>query len=343
MKLIWLHSVRFYIKLGLFFYFKKIKVVNAKHIPNDKPVMFLSNHQNALLDALLIATKCGCLSYFLTRASVFKNPLVSKLLNSLNMLPVYRIRDGWNTITNNNSIFDSCTVLLHQNESVVIFPEGSHNLNRTVRPLSKGFTRIVFDTLEKYPDTDLQLIPVGLNFSNAEMFADSTSIYFGKPIAAKSFVSDNRNEDVRNIKKDIQSEISKLTTHIPTKDYEEILQKLKALNVDFLNPKAVNKCISNNFESCEKKPNSKINWLRVLLKRLLILNVLPPYLIWKFIAQPKIKEQEFTSTFRFAITITLVPIYLLFLVLFISVLFSLKIALFYVLSILLLSLIAVKL
>ncbi|MBN4047076.1 1-acyl-sn-glycerol-3-phosphate acyltransferase [bacterium AH-315-P13] len=327
----------------MFFYFKEIRVVGAKHIPKDKPVLFLSNHQNALLDALLIATKCGRFSYFLTRASVFKKFFVSKLLKSLNMLPVYRVRDGWNTITNNNVIFDSCTEILHQKKAVVIFPEGSHNLNRTVRPLSKGFTRIVFDTLEKYPKTDLQLIPVGLNYINAKNFADSTSIYFGKPIEAKSFVLGNRNEDVLNLKKNIQLEISKLTTHIPTENYEETIEKLDALNINYLNPKAVNKCIANNFEDCKQKPKTNLNWLRFLLKGLLILNILPPYLIWKFIAQPKIKEIEFTATFRFAIAITLVPLYLLIICLVLASMFTLTIGLSYFILVITLSLLAVKL
>ncbi len=343
MKKIWLHSVRAYIKFGFFFYFKEIRVVGAKHIPKDKPVLFLSNHQNALLDALLIATMSGRFSYFLTRASVFKKSLISKLLKSLNMLPVYRVRDGWSNITNNNSIFSSCTNLLHQNEVVVIFPEGSHNLNRTVRPLSKGFTRIVFDTLEKYPEIDLQLIPVGLNFKNAKGFVDSASIYFGKPIEAKSFVSNNRNEDVVNLKKVIHSEISKLTTHIPTESYEETIQELNALNIDYLNPNEVNKCIANNLEDCKQKPKSKINWLRSLLKGLLILNILPPYLIWKFVAQPKIKELEFTSTFRFAIAITLVPIYLLIMCFVLASFFTTTIGLGYLLAVIILCLLAVKL
>jgi len=343
LKQLWLYSVRAYIKLGLFFYFKEIKVDDVKHLPKDKPVLFLSNHHNALIDALLIAIKCGRFSYFLTRASVFKNPIVSKLLKSLNMLPVYRIRDGWNTISNNNLIFESCTDLLHQNEAVFIFPEGNHNLNRTVRPLSKGFTRIVFDTLEKYPEMDLHLIPIGLNFVNAEGFPDSVSIYFGKPIAAKPFVSDNRNESVLNLKQKIHFEISKLATHIPVEDYQETLQKLDALKVDYLNPKAVNKCIANNFESCEQKPKSKFNWLRSFLKGLLILNILPPYLIWKFVAQPKIKEIEFIATFRFAIAITLVPIYLLIICLVLASVFTSIFGLSYFILVITLSLLAVKL
>ena len=101
LELIWLYTIRVYLRVGLFFYFKSIKVVNQTNVPKDKPVMFVANHQNALLDALLIATKCGRFSYFLTRAAAFKKPWVSKLLHSLRMLPVYRIRDGWNTITNN--------------------------------------------------------------------------------------------------------------------------------------------------------------------------------------------------------------------------------------------------
>jgi len=259
------------------------------------------------------------------------------------MLPVYRVRDGWNTITNNNAIFETCSELLNQKEAVVIFPEGSHNLARRVRPLSKGFTRIVFDTLEKFPDTDLQIIPVGLNFMNATHFADSAALYFGNPIQAKSFITENRNDSVIALKKRIYSEISKLTTHIPTDDYDNMLRKLNALHVNYLEPKQVNACIEENFNTCEQQSKSKINWLRQLLKVFLIVNILPPYIIWKFMVQSKIKELEFTATFRFVVAITLVPLYLLIIAFVLSILLSLKLAILYVLIVLLLSLITVKL
>ena len=279
MQKLWLHCVRLYISIGLFFYFKKIQVVDLDKIPKNKPILFLCNHQNALLDALLIATKYRRFSYFLTRAGVFHKPFISKLLHSLQMLPVYRVRDGWNNINNNNSIFKKCIELLNNGKSVIIFPEGGHNLIRSVRPLSKGFTRIVFDTLEKYPNTDLQLVPMGLNFNNAIKFPDSVSMYFGEAISAKEFVSDNRNEDIKRLKSKVQSEISKLTTHIPLSNYDRDLEVLENLNADFLNPKAVNACIANNFEGCKSKPKSNLQWLRSLLKVLFIINILLPYLV----------------------------------------------------------------
>ncbi len=327
----------------MFFYFRTIKIHGHKNIPKNKPVLLLSNHQNALLDALLIATKSGRFSYFLTRSAVFKKPLIRKILSSLQMLPIYRIRDGWSKLSNNNAIFDTCSELLNKEEAIVIFPEGSHNLKRSVRPLSKGFTRIVFDTLKKYPKTDLQLIPVGLNFEKAEKCPDSASIFFGEPIPAYAFISENRNDDVVKLKTKIQSEISNLTTHIPSGNYNETLGALNDLQVDFLNPKAVNKCIASGFRDCNPTRKLKIKGIKSFFKGLLILNILFPYLIWKLFVLPKIDEIEFTSTFRFAIAITLVPFYLLSIVFIIATLFSFKIAMLYLISILIISLLAVKL
>jgi len=342
LKKLWLHSVRGYLRLGMFFYFKRIHVYNVENIPKDKPVLLLANHQNALLDALLIATKCRRFSYFLTRAAVFKKPFVSRILKSLQMLPVYRVRDGWSNITNNNTIFESCSEILNNKEAIVIFPEGSHNLARRVRPLSKGFTRIVFDTLEKYPDLDLQLVPIGLNFVNAKECPDSAAMYFGKSFAAKDFIKDNKNEGVVKLKEAVHNKIKSLTTHIPQENYVEDLQKLSNLNVDFLIPQEVNTCLESDFNSCISKSRSKTQFLGKFFQLLLKLNLILPYLIWKFVAQPKITEIEFTSTFRFALAITLVPFYLLVITLVLSSIFSFFVGPIYLMISLTITLLAIK-
>ncbi|MCB0463418.1 MAG: 1-acyl-sn-glycerol-3-phosphate acyltransferase [Flavobacteriaceae bacterium] len=327
----------------MFFYFKKVDVIGVENIPKNKAVLLLGNHQNALLDALLIAIKCGRFSYFLTRAAVFKNPFVSKLLKSLQMLPVYRIRDGWSNLTNNNAIFETCTKVLHDKEAVVIFPEGSHNLARRVRPLSKGFTRIVFDTLDTYPDLDIQMVPVGLNFLDATGFPDSAAMYFGEAISAQDYISENRNDAVVHLKERIKSELSELTTNIPEGNYDDILQKLDALNVDYLKPKDVNHCIQSNFKNCVAKHNSRSNPIQFFFKLLLIINIFVPYLIWKYLVKPKVEEPEFIATFRFAVALTLVPLYLIFSMLIITWLSSLTFGLIYLISVLLIALLAVKL
>jgi len=305
--------------------------------------LFLSNHQNALLDALLIATKNGRFSYFLTRASVFKNPVIRKILKSLLMLPVYRIRDGWANLSRNNAIFNKSAKLLKDGNAIVIFPEGSHNIRRTVRPLSKGFTRIIFETFESCSDLNLQLVPVGLNFVQAEKFGDSASIYFGSPISITSEETKDVNAATDNLRQIIFDKLCQLTTHIDPDHYDTTLEKLEELQVDFLDPESINRCLASNFKQCKASPSKDFSILKRFFKFWLILALMVPYLIWKFVFLPKIKEIEFTSTFRFAIAISLAPIYVLILFIVLLFLVSLKWALLYFFGVLVLALLAIKL
>ena len=329
--------------MGLFFYYKKIIVINAENIPKKGAVLFLANHQNALLDALLIATKNGRFSYFLTRASVFKSAIFGKILKSLLMLPVYRIRDGWQNLSKNNAIFDQSAQLLSEDKAIVIFPEGSHNIKRTVRPLSKGFTRIVFETFEQYPKTKLQLVPVGLNFIQAEKFGDSVSLYFGKPIRVSSNVIINKAKSTVDLRFKVFNTLCDLTTHIAPSDYDAALKKLEDLQVDFLKPETVNVCLKSHFKSCEQNSSRDLSILKKSFKLVLILLLILPYSIWKWVIQPKVKEIEFMSTFRFAVAISLVPIYILAMVFTLLFFFSIKLALGYVLAVLAFTLLAIKL
>ncbi|MEJ6792397.1 MAG: 1-acyl-sn-glycerol-3-phosphate acyltransferase [Lacinutrix sp.] len=343
MKSLLLFCVRTYINIGLFFYFKKIEVKKLGLIPKDKPVLFLGNHQNALIDPLIMAVSSGRTAYFLTRAQVFKKPLVSKVLKTLKLIPVYRVRDGWQNITQNNEIFSQCVSILNTNQAVTIFPEGSHNLKRTVRPLSKGFTRIVLGVLEENKASKLQLIPVGLNYNDAEAFSDEALVVFGKPIEASKYILEDKNLAIKNLKHDVHQALTKLTTHIDQELYNSTLSKLEDLNVNFLEPEKVNSCIKSNFKVCSTKALNSNNYIKSFFKFLLKVFCVLPYFIWKKVAQPKIKEIEFTATFRFALSITLVPLWIVFVAIILTLLFSVSVAFYFIISTLIIALLAVKL
>jgi len=343
LKQLWLLSIRAYLRLALFFYYKKIKIVNPDNVPKTGAVLFLGNHHNALMDPLLIATKCGRFSYFLTRASVFKNKIIAELLKSLLMLPVYRIRDGWSSISKNKNIFNKSAKLLAHEKALSLFPEASHNLNRTVRPLSKGFTRIVHKALEQNPELNLNLVPIGFNYENAVNYGDSVSMYFGEPILVTADEAINKSKSKVDLSHKVFTRLCQLTTHIEPKNYDHTIQKLEGLKVDFLNPIAVNHCIESNFSNCKQTNKLDFSILKKFFKFLLILLLIVPYLIWKFVVQTKIKEAEFIATFRFVIAITIVPIYLLVLTTVLFVFASIKLALIYFLSVIILTLLSIKL
>ena len=95
MKKIWYISMRAYIAIGFYFYYNKILIRGKKNITKNKAIVFISNHPNALIDPLLVATNSSRIIYYLTQAAVFTNSTcVRTILSASNMLPVYRVRDG---------------------------------------------------------------------------------------------------------------------------------------------------------------------------------------------------------------------------------------------------------
>ena len=331
MKHLWYKTVRGIVKVGLFFTHKKIKVYGKENIPNKGAIIFIGNHQNALIDAILIPTTTNRNIHFLTRASVFKSKIVSNILKSLNLIPVYRVRDGLRTIEKNLKVFEQCFDILKNEKAIQIFAEGEHHLKRRVIPLKKGFARIILGTLQKYPDLNIKIIPVGINYDSHLNYPFSVSIYYGKPIEANAFFNiQNPDLTFKDIIKEVHSSLITLTTHIENiEKYDEQIAKLNALNIDYLNPYETNKILENidSYSQIEVPIKKKINWLTPI-HLLTKLNSIFPLLIWKHL-KSKITDLVFTNTFRFALILTLFPIFYLIQTLIVGFIFNSTIAFYY--------------
>ena len=336
--------MRVYIKIGLFFLHKKIAVFGEENIPKKGAILFIGNHQNALIDAILIPTTTNRNIYFLARASAFKNKLISKLLGLLHMIPVYRIRDGINTIKKNKEIFEQCFEILKDKEAIEIFAEGEHHLQRRILPFKKGFARIISGTLQKYPNLEIQIIPVGFNYDSHLNFPSSVSVYYGAPILANDFINPD-NSDLRfsNLINEVSLALKKLTLHVEdTANYDNIIQKLEHLGVNYLNPFEANELVKNIEESIIKptSKNKTINWFTPI-HWIAKLNSLVPLLIWKYL-KSTIKDIVFTNTFRFTLITTLFPLFYLIQTTIVYYFFNLNYALIYLMGCIIIGIISTK-
>ena len=196
-------------------YFKKFKYQGKEKIPKNAGIIYAVNHQNAFLDAIVIATQTDAPLNFLARADIFKKKIANKILRNFYMLPVYRQRDGVNTIEKNKITFDDCHEILNQKGNLVIFPEGNHNYKKTLRPLKKGLARIALGTLSKFgKETPLYIIPLGIDYESHFKMNSDILLNVGEPIN----VSDHYSKFIENS----VDAINKLTLKI-AEDLESLI------------------------------------------------------------------------------------------------------------------------
>ena len=234
-------------KWGLIFYYRKIRSIGREKIPKQTPVMFIPNHQNSFMDALLVVSTNWKYTFFLTRAQAFSTAFMRWFLENLNMLPVYRVRDGISSVTKNNAIFERCIRMLKKNYAVLVFAEANHNLNRRVRPLSKGFTRIAFDAEQKNNwDLNLQIIPVGVNYTRHRESRNDVTVVYGDPIPMKQyqelFEQDER-KAANVLKNDVAKVMKQCTMHVQNAQHyflhQVLLDDLADNRSHLVNPKKV--------------------------------------------------------------------------------------------------------
>lgn len=165
--------------------------------------MFGSNHENAFLDALVMTTCNTRFDHFLVRADVFNNPAASFLLRSLNMMPIYRIRDGVSSVKDNDKAFEACYQVLAKGQSIILFPEANHDMRRIERVIKKGVGRIAFGALN-YPGVpdEICIMPMGLNYSNHTAFRSAMHVVYGDPIFIK------RQEPTKEVIEDLRKRLN---------------------------------------------------------------------------------------------------------------------------------------
>lgn len=178
--------LRFFVSIYFRIFYRRLYVTGLENIPAQGPLIFAPNHQNALMDALAIVCTVKRQPVFLARSDIFKKPLQAAALRFLRILPVFRMRDGYGTLKENDEVFDRVTEVLRNGGAIGIMPEGNHGDKKMLRPLKKGILRIAFQAEESSDfSLDLQIVPVGLEFDNYTSFRSSLFVNFGKPFDFK--------------------------------------------------------------------------------------------------------------------------------------------------------------
>ena len=196
--------MRSMMQFGFYFYFKKITVYGKDKIPKDGGVILSPNHQNGVIDPFIVGGNYGSVITSLTRADVFGGSL-HWLFTAMNMIPVYRIRDGYSSLKNNDMIFEKCYKLLEKGYPIQIFSEGRQHENYFLMPISKGSSRLALSAQKKHPNQKIYILPIGINYSNRRNPLSFIHLVYGDPILISDYIDDRISEvkQINNIRHEL--------------------------------------------------------------------------------------------------------------------------------------------
>ena len=221
--------LRYYVDIVMRLSYRKIQYVGREFIPKDGAVILAPNHTNALMDAMVVLGMDHRPKVFVARADIFRNPKIAKILKWCKIMPIMRIRDGFEEVKKNNETIERAVDVLRDRVPFCIFPEGTHQAKYSSLPLAKGIFRIAFQAQELMPDMPLYIVPVGIRYGSFFRFRSTVRVQIGEPINVGRFINENKElatAEQMTVMRDLLTErIHNSIFHIPNdEDYDAIYE-----------------------------------------------------------------------------------------------------------------------
>jgi 1-acyl-sn-glycerol-3-phosphate acyltransferase len=159
--------------IALHWFYSDIRIVGAEKIPASGPLLIAANHQNALVDSLIVGWLVPRRIAMTAKATLTDNPFIAILFRLLHVVPLRRVSDearkqnGLPVDRSRNArAFEEILNLLGRNGALLIFPEGKSHNETGLEPLKTGLARLALQARDESAITGLRILPLGLVFED---------------------------------------------------------------------------------------------------------------------------------------------------------------------------------
>jgi 1-acyl-sn-glycerol-3-phosphate acyltransferase len=205
------------VRIALKRYYRHIVVSGLEKFPRRGAVVVISNHQNAVMDPLIVSAFMPRTLGWLARADVFRKGRGRGLLSALQMMPVFRGRDKVNLQQASAKTQRMCVELLQRGSVLALFPEGTHRPVRHLFAFKKGFARIIAEAAQY---TEITIVPVGIDYSNYFAQQAVAAVRVGDPIVILQRQSPPIAEIIRRSHEALQSVVIHGDPALPAETFE---------------------------------------------------------------------------------------------------------------------------
>ena len=220
LRIFWVNPI---IKLSV----RRLIIRGKEKLPKDGSVIIGCNHTSALLDPLVILRAMNRATVFMTRADIFRKPLLQKVFTFLKMLPIFRIRDGYAAVKQNEEIITKCGDVLQHGLPLALFPEATHRPKHSLMGLSKGIFHIALEANKRFGhERPVYIVPMGLEYGRYFRYRSTVVATYGEAINVTEFVKRYENEVtparlLAMLREELSSRMKGLIAYVPdTEDYD---------------------------------------------------------------------------------------------------------------------------
>ncbi|EQC36079.1 hypothetical protein SDRG_06198 [Saprolegnia diclina VS20] len=220
-----------FLRFACHLYFRKITVYGINNLPREGPVVVCPNHPNMFIDALLVVTECTRLGrppFAWAKASLFKNPIVARVLTALGAVAVFRPPKptGLQDVDSDKTpeeiaaatrmMFKCTWDVLARGNVVVLFPEGTSYTLPRMLSLRTGVMRVATGFVKEH-NTPITVVPLGLTYFNKDHFRSEVTLEYGTPIVidqatiqSEAFLADEHAQ-VKHLTEQLQERMHSVT------------------------------------------------------------------------------------------------------------------------------------
>jgi len=217
-------GVRQLARTALRFYFRHIEIAGADNVPQAGAVLFCGNHQNSLIDPMMIICHSGRTVRFAAADILFSNPVLGFLFRQLQAVPIRRRQDHEGETVDNTQAFDALYGVLRDGGAMGIFPEGISHRESDLSEFKTGPARMALGSKSTHPEQRVYIVPCGLYYSAPNRFRSAALLQLGSPIevTAERVAAHSQDERaaVRQLTEDLEAEVRALT--VTAEDWETI-------------------------------------------------------------------------------------------------------------------------
>jgi len=205
-------------------YFERITVVHPERVPSAGPVLYAGLHRNGAVDGF-VYDQVLRQPVFLISSQLRKN-WFSRLF--FHGIAVTRTRDDGDR-AQNAAALGQCLDQLRAGGALFVFPEGTSSLGPAHLPFKSGAAWLLLDYLTEGHHPPIQVVPVGIHYQWPWAFRSRVEVLVGTPVSTELPPGASRNEQLKILKRRLQTALETVGLNVPTEAQQELIQRCAAI------------------------------------------------------------------------------------------------------------------